>query len=186
MEEITLASLLPTEIPATDAERLEIFARARAGDPAALPMLRAILDARPALADQLVESLGIATSAAEAIVHLEPANELAKEAYRREIATITRDLAGDPTAAVRLLARRAAFCWVALNMEEERLANGRRGLPLADLSHRLAMIDGRHRQVIESIQALALARTDNPPDRPKRWPWRWWRRAVRTATETSV
>jgi hypothetical protein len=185
--EITLAELTPGpgDLPSTDEGRLAVLVRAQNGDATALPTLRAILDARPELADQLVKSLGITTAAEEAAVHIEPPNELKREAFRREIAAITRDLAGDPTAAVRLLARRAAFCWFALNVEEERLGN-KRGLLAADLEHRMGLIDRRNQQFIESIKALLQAGTGNPPVRPWPWRWHWWRRAARTPTETSA
>jgi hypothetical protein len=149
-------------VPATPKAVAAVLIRARDGDESALPTLRAIFDAHP----QLFEGLTAARQAEKAVVDAacgggDGTDRLSREVFTREVDAVAVELAGPaPSAAERLLARRAALAWFAVNVEEFLLAKNRndrfRGPEYAE--HKLRLIDRRHRQFVTSVKALALVK----------------------------
>jgi hypothetical protein len=97
------------EGPYTEEMRL-LLQRAQAGDPAVLPQLRELLDARPALWQRLGDLTG----------HVEEAllgqaggkSLLARESIRRRMDELRAELAGPAVSAVeKLLVNRVVICW---------------------------------------------------------------------------
>src|SRR5262249_50837100 len=110
------------------AELRDLVLRAAAGDAAALPALKAGLDAYP----ELVGVLGdLAARAREALLDLAAGNDLAtKEAVRRHAAALRAELVGGhPSPVVRLLADRAAVCWLDAHGSDLALAAQLRSRP---------------------------------------------------------
>jgi hypothetical protein len=89
----------------------ELLQRARAGDPAAPPALKAYLDANPVLWDQAGD---LAAHAERAWVTLIAGPDAVfAEALQRKAAALRAEVAGpEPTPLEELLAARVSACWL--------------------------------------------------------------------------
>lgn len=129
----------------------------RSGDHAKLLEARAMFGA---MDDSTLDHLGsTARRAEEALVAATYVDDpLLAEAAREKLARVRDELAGaDPSPAERLLAERAAFCWMAVNSYEAIFAQAR-GLSLEQSAHQQRRIDLAHRRFVGAIKALALVR----------------------------
>ncbi len=95
---------------------LDFLARAAAGDPSALAVMRDRL--RGPNGASLVEAYGNLASAAERVVIASAAgdNHVAREAIKAKLEALRAELAGpDPAPLERLLAERVVLCWLQLH-----------------------------------------------------------------------
>jgi hypothetical protein len=81
-----------------------------------------------------------------------------REGLERRVKALRDELAGPrPTAIERLLAERAAFCWLALHKcEAEESRAG--GISLAQAEYQRRQIDSAHRRYLSSLKTLATVR----------------------------
>ncbi len=100
-------------------ERLNgLLARTQTGDPAAMVEARAILDAEPALWDQVGDLAAIALRSWVDLV-AGAKNEVAQEAMRRRLRALKDDLGANGASAVeRLLINRVLMCWIQVHHAE--------------------------------------------------------------------
>lgn len=140
--------------PAADA--LAVVRRAEAGDEAALPALRELL-ARPGMVDALGGNL--ARSAAEALLAAFAGTNLhAREVIGAKMAALRAELAGpDAPPVERLLAERAACCWLHLH-HLEHLYAGQKGMAFELAAHYQKSIDRAHKRYLSALKALADVR----------------------------
>jgi hypothetical protein len=130
--------------------------RARGGDETVLPQLREMLDTRP----ELWQHYGnLAGHAREAWIRLISGGDLAlKESTARKAEDLARELAGpEPSVVERLLAERAALCWMQLAHAD--------ALAAQSLSQSRQHADfwakrqaGAHRRYLTSLAALVTLR----------------------------
>jgi hypothetical protein len=130
--------------------------RAREGDESILPQLREMLDTRP----ELWQHYGnLAGHAREAWIRLISADDLAlKESTSRKVQDLERELAGpEPSVVERLLAERAALCWLQLAHADALAAQSlSQSRHLGDFwAKRQA---GAHRRYLTSLAALVTLR----------------------------
>jgi hypothetical protein len=141
---------------AAEDEVRELLERARGGDPAALPALRAALDGRP----ELWRAYGdLAAHARGAWVELIGGPDLAlKESLTRTADAMLVDLAGPAAPALeRLLAERVVATWLQLN-HADALAAQAAGLSLRQASFAQGRQESAQRRHIAAAAALATLR----------------------------
>ena len=103
----------------------------------------------------------MATDAENAVIRTMYSKDLlSQEVIRRQIREVVSELAGpNPTAIERMLARRAALCWVAVNFAETTFANSlSRGTTLSQSDHNQRRLDRAHRRLLSSLKTLAAVR----------------------------
>ena len=130
--------------------------RARKGDETVLPQLREMLDTRP----ELWQHFGnLAVHAREAWLRVISADDLAlRESTARKAEALARELAGpEPSVVEKLLAERAALCWMQLAHAD--------ALAAQSLSQSRQHADfwakrqsGAHRRYLSSLAALVTLR----------------------------
>ncbi len=137
--------------------RMAILERAESGDNEVLPQLKAMFD-DPELGLSAVFG-DLAKSCEKALVAAASGrNLLFKEGLERRVRALSDELAGPrPTAIERLLAERAAFCWLALHKCEAEESRSR-GVTLAQAEYQRRMIDSAHRRYLSSLKTLATVR----------------------------
>lgn len=86
------------------------------------------------------------------------------ESMRAQVEQVRADLAGPgPTAMERLLAERAAICWLACNAYERAAEQGQAPTPREAVA-RQRKIDGAHRRFLSAVRTLATVRKLKLPD----------------------
>ena len=133
-----------------------VVRRAEAGDEAAMPMLRKIMDGVPALTESLgnlarkVESSLIGNSAGQNLAY--------KEFVTRKMTQLRKDVGGEnPSPLEILLADRIALCWLSLHDTEIRFAQAK-DLSIKQADFWQKRIDGAHRRYLSAIKALSTVR----------------------------
>lgn len=136
--------------------------RRRAGDRSMLPQVRAMFGA---MDEETLDAFGSAARRAEdgLLAAVYGVDDLMAEAAREKLARIRDELAGpDPSPSERLLAERAAYCWLVLNTFEATHATVQ-GLTIAGAAFQQKRIDMAHRRFLATIKALALVRRAMSP-----------------------
>jgi hypothetical protein len=139
---------------------LALVRRATAGDESSLPELRKLFDECPD--SRFVNEVGgdMARTAEDSMIaRAAGKNLVAREALRRKLAALRAELAGPtPTPIERLLAERAALCWLAVYEFEAAAAQqlGPIALALADYYQR--RIDRAHKRYLTALRTLATVR----------------------------
>lgn len=136
----------------------KLIHRAQKGDRSALPALRRVLDADPELWRRYGDLAGHAKTA---WLDLLAGPDLAlREAAGRKVAELEEELAGpDPSPLERVLAQRAAACWVQVNHADAVYAQAiGSGVPEAGLRELLARQESAHRKLLSAVKQLAVVR----------------------------
>lgn len=86
-------------------------------------------------------------------------DELLRLATTRKVEQIERDLAGpDPTPMERLLAERAAICWLDMYSCQQSAEAMQGGISLAQATYQQRRIDAAHRRFLSAVRSLAVVR----------------------------
>ena len=134
-----------------------LFGRANEGDPAALAGLREAFDADPALWEQMGDIARQAESALVALMVRK--NTVVGEAYRRKVEALKRELAGpNPTVVERMLAERAALCWLFAHYADAVYVQHAEQLSLTPGEFFQRQQDRAHRRYVSSIRTLVHVR----------------------------
>jgi hypothetical protein len=153
--------------PAED-ELRALLERARLGEAAAVPALRAALDRHPEVWDRFGD---LADHARRSWIELISGPDLALAlALTRKAASLEADLSGpDPSPLERLLAARIVACWLQVHQADAAQAqSGEVSLKHAEfMSKRQARV---HKSYLMSIASLATIRRLLPADIAKRLP----------------
>jgi hypothetical protein len=148
----------PPSDPPAESDCLDaLLQRARAGDPAAPPALKAYLDANPALWDQAGDLAAHAERAWVALIAGPDA--VFAEALQRKAAALRAEVAGpDPSPLEELLAARVSACWLQVYYNEGVHAQQSKEMTprLADYSQR--RIESAARRFNQAVAALAAVR----------------------------
>jgi hypothetical protein len=149
--------------PTDQAERHEVIKRAQQGDRQALPRMLAIFDEEGPRYAELFGNM--ATHVEKALVSGAAGNNFAvREGLERKLSTLRGELAGpDPTPIERLLAERAAFCWLTV-YEYERNYSDSGNISLRQGEYYQRRIDAAHRRFLSSLRTLAAVRKLGLPD----------------------
>jgi hypothetical protein len=143
--------------PADDAQELgEVLARAEKGDAEALPRLRALLAAHADIWRRYSD-LGL-NLRAELIRLAAGENLLLREALQRRLEDMQQELAGPrATPLMRLLAERAALCWLEVHYHDTRAAQSPRlsGRAADELARRRK---AAHHRLLTAAKALGMVR----------------------------
>ena len=135
--------------------------RAARGDASALPGIRAFLDDAESMLDEAIDLLrgDAARSVERQMVRDWKGDDLAgAEAARRKLAGLRAELAGPgATPLERLLAERAALCWLAVYRAESGFAAAR-GLTTPESEAWQRRIGRAHRMFLSALRALAAVR----------------------------
>jgi hypothetical protein len=172
----SLAAVLPEPSPAalapTKAERRalvvidnrslkEVAAAVKSGE-LSITQIREMFKGAP---DGVLGLLGsTARHAEDALIHAGHGEDLLiVEAVREKMSRVAKEPAGaDATASERLLAERAAFAWVAVNIYETKLAQAE-GLTITQVLFQQRRIDLAHRRFLSTMKALAAIRRQPAP-----------------------
>ncbi len=149
------APRLPKAGP-TDAEIESIIRRSQGGDETlTAEEVRGLLDAVPALARA---NGSPARHLTDSLLGWYAKNPVIQESVRRKLVEVRRELEGpNPTPLERLLAERAAICWLTVNQYENAFAQASR-LAFRDAEHQQRRIDAAHRRFLSAIRTLAAIR----------------------------
>ena len=143
------------EEPYTEQMR-QLLLRAQAGDPAVLPQLRELLDARPALWQRLGD---LASHVEEALLGQAAGRSLlARESVRRRMDELRAELAGPAASAVEtLLVNRVVIFWAQVHLADlEAAQKAKAGAPQgAHAERRVAGAQGRY---LAALRQLVLVR----------------------------
>src|SRR5262245_20500233 len=152
----------PTE-PAVVGELRALAQRAQAGDAAALPRLREVLDGHPEVWRHVGDLAAVAERAWVDV--LAGTNPLAAESLGRSAAEMKAELLGErPGRLERLLADQVAATWLEVNYFQATAANpGPGSLEQAALA--LRRLESAHRRHLGAIKALADVRRLAPAGR---------------------
>jgi hypothetical protein len=145
--------------PARGRETRELLERASQGDRGCLPEVWALLDddergpsyreSWGSPAEWLRESI---------IAKATGGNPAIREAMIRKLESVQADLAvPDPTPMERLLAERAAICWMLVNWYEDSFHNAKE-MSIARANHQQGKIDRAHARFLSAVRALAQVR----------------------------
>ena len=147
---------MPPEPPPAEGSLARLLDRARRGDPAALPALRAVLEEHPEVWRHAGD---LAAHAERAWVELAVGPDLlAREALTRHLAALKAELAGPaPTPLERLLVERVAATWLQVSYADAAAAQAR------DVSVKQAELamerqDRAHRRHLAAVATLATVR----------------------------
>jgi hypothetical protein len=134
-----------------------LLQRARAGDPAAPPALKAYLDANPALWDQAGDLAAHAERAWVALI-AGPDAVFAEALHRKAAALRAEVAAPDPSPLEELLAARVSACWLQVYYTEGVHAQQAKEMTprLADYSQR--RVESAARRFNQAVAALAAVR----------------------------
>jgi hypothetical protein len=149
---------VPAPVPARTPPKppfVAIQQRVNAGEPGALDELHRYLDRDPM-------QLAAADPAAlyeERLVARMAVSPAMRGQFSRVLDDIRRKLEGpNPGAIERLLARRAAACWMALYWDELTYLEALGTLSVRQSEHRQRLIGHTHKQLLSSLKALAQIR----------------------------
>jgi hypothetical protein len=145
-------------------EMRQLLLRAQAGDPAVLPQLRELLDARPALWRQLGDLAG---HVEEAVIGLAGGKSLlARESIRRRMDELRAELAGPaPSPVEKLLVGRAVVCWAQCHLADlEAAQQAKAGQPAAHVERRQAGAQARYLGALR--QLVVVRKLVRPPLSP--------------------
>lgn len=145
--------------PSRGQETQALLERAIRGDPTCRTLLDALLDL-PDRGGRIVELFGDVPGFAERafVAQASGENVLLREALTRKMAGLRAELAGpEPTPIERLLAERAAYCWLVLWRYEEKLVNAK-DLTWKQAEFHQRWIDGAHKRYLSSLRTLATVR----------------------------
>jgi hypothetical protein len=144
-------------------EERRVLELAAQGDKSCLPQLRALLDAGGDLALEIAGNPD--WYATEALVNRCTGENLyLHEAMTRKVTRVRDDLAGpNPSPMERLLAERAALCWLDCSLADLRQARGHASLTRAQSDHLSRYRDRAHRRFLTALKTLATIRTLNLP-----------------------
>jgi hypothetical protein len=145
----------PTEPPFA-AELRALVLTAQAGDPAALPRIRLILDGHPEVWRHVGDLATLAERAWIAVLAAD--HPVAVESMKRTVAEMKADLAGEhPTRLERLLVDQVIACWLEISYLETVAADpGRSSLDQADF--RLKRLDSAQKRYLSAMKALTALR----------------------------
>jgi hypothetical protein len=147
---------VPTKPPARGQETRELLKRVSEGDASCLADFGALLadgdrglsyrEAYGSPAQWLRDSI-IGKAAGE--------NAAIREAMTRKLESVQADLAGpDPTAMERLLAERAALCWLIVNRYED-IFHNTMNMTIAQAVYQQRRIDRAHARFLSAVRTLA-------------------------------
>jgi hypothetical protein len=148
------------QLPKETGKIVELIRRAEAGDEGALPGLRALFEGDRG--EILVEEFGgdmARTAERSMVARAAGTNLVMREALHSKLAALRAELAGpDPTPIERLLADRAALCWLAVFEFEAAAAQqlGPISIEVADYQQR--RIDRAHKRFLTALKTLAAVR----------------------------
>ena len=133
----------------------QLLLRAQAGDPAVLPQLRELLDARPALWRRLGDLTG---HVEEALLGLVAGRSvLARESVRRRMDELRAELAGPAASAVeRLLVGRVVICWAQVHLADLEATQKARAGPQG--AHAERRQSGAQARYLAALKMLTLVR----------------------------
>jgi hypothetical protein len=137
------------------AETRQLLQRAQAGDPAVLSELRELLNARPALWQQLGD---LGSHVEEALLGLAAGKSLlARESIRRRMDELRAELAGPAASPVEtLLVNRVVICWAQCHLADlEAAQKAKAGQPAAHAERRQAGAQARY---LAALKMLTLVR----------------------------
>ena len=153
----------PSPLPASAEGGMALLTRAIAGDEESQATLIGFMDRPdlgPDLCRKIVNLFGDVRHYAESTVIAAAAgeNEMIRKALQTKMNRLIAELAGpDPTPIERLLAERAAFCWLVVWKYEHHLANAK-DLPSKREEFHHRRIDAAHRRYLSSLRTLAAVR----------------------------
>ena len=143
----------PTEGLYTE-EMRQLLLRAQSGDPAVLPQLRELLDARPALWQRLGDLAG---HTEEALLGLAGRSLLARESIRRRMDELRAELAGPAASPVEtLLVNRVVICWAQCHLADLEAAQKARAGPQG--AHAERRQSGAQARYLAALKQLVLVR----------------------------
>jgi hypothetical protein len=153
-----------TDSPSPVEEMRGLLGRARLGDESVLPQLRALLDSNPELWERLGD---LAAHAVRAWVELASGqNLIVRESLSRKLDDLKAELAGpDPTLLERLMAERAAACWLQVSFTDAAMAQAKE-VSLQQAAYLSKRQDAAHRRYLTALGALAAMRRLLPRDGP--------------------
>jgi hypothetical protein len=146
----------PPPMDATADQILALLRRARDGDEATLPVVRDLLE-DPGMVDHVGGDLA---RAAEGLLiqALAGPDLVLREALLRKLDLLRAELAGpDPTPVERLLAERAAACWLQVQDADLRTAQAK-DLTVQWATYYQARMDRAHRRYLQALKTLAAVR----------------------------
>jgi hypothetical protein len=140
-------------------EERRVLELAAQGDKSCMPQLRALLDVGGDLALEIAGNpVWFATDAMVKLCTGE--NLFLHEAMTRKVTRGRDDLAGPhPSPMERLLAERAALCWLDCSRADLRQASGQVSLTPAQRAHLSRYRDRAHRRFPTALKTLATVRT---------------------------
>jgi hypothetical protein len=155
------SSTTPAE-PRVSAELRVLVQSAQAGNPAALPHIRKILDDHPEVWRHVGDLATLAERAWIAVLAAD--HPVAVESMKRTVAEMKADLAGEnPTRIERLLVDQVVACWMEVSYLETVSADpGRSSLEQADF--RLKRLESAQRRYMNAMKTLTNVRTLALPD----------------------
>jgi hypothetical protein len=133
----------------------QLLLRAQGGDPAVLPQLRELLDARPALWQRLGDLGG---HVEEALLGLAAGKSLlARESVRRRMDELRAELAGPAASPVEtLLVNRVVICWAQCHLADLDAAQKARAGPQG--AHTERRQSGAQARYLAALKQLVLVR----------------------------
>jgi hypothetical protein len=143
--------------PRVSAELRVLVQSAQAGNPAALPHIRRILDEHPEVWRHVGDLATLAERAWIAVLAAD--HPVAVESMKRTVAAMKADLAGEnPTRIERLLVDQVVACWMEVNyLETVSAAPGRSSLDQSDF--RLKRLESAQRRYLSALRTLTSVRT---------------------------
>jgi hypothetical protein len=153
------AVMAETKPPAPGRETRELLKRASKGDENSRQAIRALL-ADGDRGRHLVESFGSSAEWLKRTIVRRAAGEniASQEAIVRKIDSVQAELAGpDPTPMERLLAERAALCWMLVNWYENAIQDCNR-MTIAQANHHQLKIGRAHGRFLSAVRTLAQVR----------------------------
>ena len=150
------SSTTPAE-PRVSAELRVLVQSAQAGNPAALPHIRKILDDHPEVWRHVGDLATLAERAWIAVLAAD--HPVAVESMKRTVAAMKAELAGEhPTRIERLLVDQVVACWMEVSYLESVSADpGRSSLDQADF--RLKRLESAQRRYLTALKTLTTLRT---------------------------
>jgi len=153
------SSTTPAE-PRVSAELRVLVQSAQAGNPAALPHIRKILDDHPEVWRHVGDLATLAERAWIAVLAAD--HPVAVESMKRTLAEMKADLAGEnPTRIERLLVDQVVACWMEVNYLESVSADPGRG-SLDQSAFRLKRLESAQRRYLQALKSLTELRALAP------------------------
>jgi hypothetical protein len=136
-------------------EMRRLLLRAQAGDPAVLPQLRELLDARPALWQRLGDLTGHVEEAL--LGQAAGTSLLARESVRRRMDELRAELAGPaPSPVERLLVNRVVVCWAQCHLADLEATQKAKSGPQG--AHAERRQSGAQARYLAALKMLTLVR----------------------------